>query len=100
MSSNLKPLHRTITLDYGILISGSLTLILENNERTVLRPGDIVVQRGTLHAWENEGTEWARMYFVLLRESLGILFSFGTDKSSVLPCSAAEKVKRPDEEPR
>ena len=56
MSSNLKPLHRTITLDYGILISGSLTLILENNERTVLRPGDIVVQRGTLHAWENEGT--------------------------------------------
>ncbi|EKM52480.1 uncharacterized protein PHACADRAFT_260922 [Phanerochaete carnosa HHB-10118-sp] len=59
-------LHRTVTLDYGILMNGTLTLVLDDNKRAILKPGDVVVQRGTIHAWVNETDEWARAYFVLL----------------------------------
>lgn len=65
----LQPFHRTITLDYGIVLSGSLTLILDDDKRAVLNAGDVIVQRGTIHGWVNEGTEWARVFFVLLRKS-------------------------------
>jgi quercetin dioxygenase-like cupin family protein len=57
--------HRTETVDYGIVISGELVLLLEDRE-VVLRPGDVVVQRGTNHAWANRGTEIARVAFVLV----------------------------------
>jgi len=60
------PFHRTVTLDYGIVLSGSLTLILDDDKRAVLNAGDVIVQRGTIHGWVNEGTEWARVFFVLL----------------------------------
>lgn len=57
--------HRTETVDYGIMISGELVLMLEDRE-VVLRPGDVVVQRGTNHAWANRGDEVARIAFVLV----------------------------------
>ncbi|KAL5533582.1 hypothetical protein ACEPAG_42 [Sanghuangporus baumii] len=60
------PFHRTVTFDYAILTYGQLTLILDDDKRVDLRPGDVVIQRGTIHAWHNEGTEWARMYCVML----------------------------------
>lgn len=59
------PMHRTSTIDYCILMQGSLTLILEDREIT-LKAGDVVVQRGTNHAWENRGDVPARMAFVML----------------------------------
>jgi hypothetical protein len=58
-------MHRTETLDYGILISGELWLMLDEDE-VRLEPGDIVIQRGTNHAWSNRTEEMARMIFVLL----------------------------------
>ena len=45
-------MHRTRTLDYMVAIEGEIVLILDDSE-TVLKPGDVVVQRGTDHAWEN-----------------------------------------------
>ncbi len=45
-------MHRTPTLDYVIILSGELYLIMEDGE-TKLGPGDIVIQRGTDHAWSN-----------------------------------------------
>ena len=51
-----------------ITASDTLTLVLDGDERVVMKPGDVVVQRGTIHAWVNETDEWARMYFVLLRK--------------------------------
>lgn len=57
--------HRTETVDYGIVISGELVLLLEDRE-VVLRQGDVVVQRGTNHAWANRGDEVARVAFVLV----------------------------------
>lgn len=57
--------HRTETVDYGIMISGELVLLLEDSE-VVLRPGDVVVQRGTNHAWANRSDEIALVAFVLV----------------------------------
>jgi quercetin dioxygenase-like cupin family protein len=56
------PMHRTRTLDYVIVIEGELTLILDDSEVT-LAAGDVVVQRGTDHAWENRSTALARAAF-------------------------------------
>ena len=55
-------MHRTQTLDYVVVISGELVLILDDSE-VGLRQGDVVVQRGTDHAWENRGASVARAAF-------------------------------------
>jgi quercetin dioxygenase-like cupin family protein len=60
------PMHRTSSLDYGILLSGGVSLELDEGAITDLHPGDVVIQRGTIHAWINRGTTTARMAFVLL----------------------------------
>ena len=60
------PMHRTSSLDYGLLLSGDLSLELDNGVVTDLHPGDVVVQRGTIHAWINRGKVTARMAFVLM----------------------------------
>jgi mannose-6-phosphate isomerase-like protein (cupin superfamily) len=59
------PVHRTASVDYGIVLSGEVTLVLDDSEVT-LSAGDIVVQRGTDHAWANRGTETATVVFVLV----------------------------------
>jgi mannose-6-phosphate isomerase-like protein (cupin superfamily) len=55
-------MHRTRTLDYAIVISGEIVLHLTDSEVT-LGPGEVVVQRGTDHAWENRSNEVTRMAF-------------------------------------
>lgn len=45
--------HRTETLDYNILMGGELVLMVDEGE-TTLHPGDVVIQRNTLHAWRND----------------------------------------------
>lgn len=60
------PMHRTSSLDYGIVISGQLELELDDGRKTLLHPGDIVVQRGTMHLWRNPSdSEPCRIVFVL-----------------------------------
>jgi len=59
------PVHRTASIDYGIVLEGEITLVLDDSEVT-LGPGDIVVQRGTDHAWANRGQVSARVVFVLV----------------------------------
>ena len=55
-------MHRTRTLDYVVLVEGELVLILDDGE-VILKPGDVVVQRGTDHAWENRSDTIARAAF-------------------------------------
>ena len=55
-------MHRTQTIDYVVMIEGELVLLLEDSEVT-LRQGDVVVQRGTNHAWENRSDRTARAAF-------------------------------------
>src|SRR5215469_15293107 len=61
----VSPVHRTQSVDYGIVLDGEVVLVLDDSE-TVLRAGDVVVQRGTAHRWENRTQRTARMAFVLV----------------------------------
>jgi quercetin dioxygenase-like cupin family protein len=67
----MQPFHRTVTLDYGIITKGSIVVELNHGERVTLNEGDTIIQRGTIHNWRNESTEWARMYCVML--GMGLL---------------------------
>lgn len=58
-------MHLTKTVDYIILLSGEVTLLLDEDERD-LKPFDVVVQRGTNHAWINKGKEPALLVAVLI----------------------------------
>ena len=61
------PMHRTSSVDYGIVISGRVELELDDGAKTLLGPGDIVVQRGTIHLWRNPSdSEICRIVFILI----------------------------------
>jgi len=57
-------MHSTPTIDYAILLSGQLVAVLERGE-TVMNAGDVLIQRGTVHAWANRSGKPARVAFVL-----------------------------------
>ncbi|TMV88624.1 cupin domain-containing protein [Thioclava sp. BHET1] len=57
-------MHRTESVDYGIVLEGQIVLLLDEEE-VVLEQGDMVVQRGTIHAWTNRTNEITRMLFIL-----------------------------------
>ena len=60
-------MHRTKSLDYAVIVAGEVELILDTGEVQRLKVGDVVVQRGNMHAWRNPSeTEWARMFTVQL----------------------------------
>jgi quercetin dioxygenase-like cupin family protein len=64
--NNMAVVHRTQSLDYGVVLEGQIELILEEGEPTLMHRGDVAVQRATMHGWRNPSeTEWARMLFVL-----------------------------------
>ncbi len=58
-------MHRTETLDYAIVLEGEMTMVMEASE-TLLNAGDVVIQRGTSHAWSNRSGAICRMAFVLI----------------------------------
>ena len=58
-------MHRTESIDYGIVIEGEITLVLDDGEAP-LKPGSVVIQRGTNHAWANRSGRMCRMLFVLV----------------------------------
>ena len=58
-------MHRTESIDYGVVIEGEMTLVLDDSE-VLLKAGSVVVQRGTNHAWANRSGRPCRMLFVLL----------------------------------
>ena len=60
------PMHRTSSIDYGIVMSGSIEIELENNVYKTIYAGQIIVQRGTIHKWRNPSNlEICRIIFVL-----------------------------------
>ncbi|OJD34918.1 cupin domain protein [Diplodia corticola] len=61
------PMHRTVSLDYGVVLEGEIELMLDSGEKRVMKRGDISIQRGTNHAWRNlSDTQWGRMVYILL----------------------------------
>lgn len=60
------PMHRTETVDVGIVLEGETWLLLDDGSETRIGVGDAVVQRGTNHAWANRSDRPVRMVFVLI----------------------------------
>jgi mannose-6-phosphate isomerase-like protein (cupin superfamily) len=58
-------MHRTETIDYGIVLDGEITLLVDIGE-VIVRAGDIVVQRGTNHGWANRSGKNCRIAFILI----------------------------------
>jgi mannose-6-phosphate isomerase-like protein (cupin superfamily) len=59
-------MHTTPTVDYAVVLEGEIVLDLDAGETTLLRPGDVVVQNGTRHAWRNSGSTPATIFVVLI----------------------------------
>ena len=57
--------HMTDTIDYAICLEGEVWAILDEGE-TLMRAGDVLIQRGTYHAWANRSDRVARMAFILI----------------------------------
>ena len=64
-TSRAPGMHKTATVDYAVVLRGEVTLLLDEGEAT-LKPGDLVVQRGTNHAWVVRGSEPALIAVVML----------------------------------
>jgi quercetin dioxygenase-like cupin family protein len=60
------PMHRTNSIDYGIVISGEVELELDDGAKTTVGEGGIIVQRGTNHLWRNASDKPCRIAFVLI----------------------------------
>ncbi len=58
------PMHATDTIDYLVVVAGEITFITETGE-TLLRAGDVLVDRGSMHAWRNDGDQTCRIINVL-----------------------------------
>ncbi len=58
-------MHRTETVDYAVVLEGEITLLLDEGE-VMLKAGDVVIQRGTIHAWRNHTSKPTRMLYVLM----------------------------------
>jgi mannose-6-phosphate isomerase-like protein (cupin superfamily) len=59
-------MHRTATLDYDVVLEGTVGLELDDGVVVTLHPGDVVVQNGTRHRWLNQGDTVARMLAVTI----------------------------------
>jgi mannose-6-phosphate isomerase-like protein (cupin superfamily) len=58
-------MHRTKTIDYALILSGEIDMLLDDSE-VHLKAGDVVIQRGTNHAWVNRGNQPCQVAFVML----------------------------------
>ena len=58
-------MHRTETIDYALILSGEITMILDDQD-VLLKAGDVVVQCGTNHAWSNRSGAVCEVMFVLI----------------------------------
>ena len=76
-------MHRTETIDYAVVLEGGITLILDDQD-VQLTAGDVVIQRGTSHAWSNRSQKVCRMLYVLIdgrfAPDLAALFENGSDQ--------------------
>lgn len=58
--------HWTPSVDYWILLEGEMLMLLSDGSETVVDPGTVVIQNGTVHAWRNSGTKPAKIVAVLV----------------------------------
>jgi quercetin dioxygenase-like cupin family protein len=59
-------MHRTLSLDYCVVLSGEIVLRLDGGEEKTAREGDVIIQQGSNHQWMNQTGETCRLLFVML----------------------------------
>lgn len=59
--------HRSMTLDYIFVLKGEIVLTLDDGSRTVVKENETVIQQATMHGWDNETDDWARLLCVLIK---------------------------------
>ncbi|KAF7298029.1 Cupin-2 domain-containing protein [Mycena chlorophos] len=60
------PMHRTLSVDYAVVLSGEIVLALDNGEEKTIKTGEVMVQRGANHAWHNRTKEVCRVLVVMV----------------------------------
>lgn len=63
-------MHKTETVDFAIVVSGEIFLVMDEDE-TLMRAGDVCIQRATNHVWSNRSNQPCRMAFVLIDAATG-----------------------------
>ena len=57
-------MHRTASLDYAVILEGEVWAVIDGGE-TLMKKGDVLIQRGTIHAWSNRSDKPCTILFVL-----------------------------------
>ena len=70
-------MHRTQSEDFGIVIEGEIELLLASGEKTTLKKGNVVVQRGTNHQWINTSDKYCVMAFILVHSDKPVVEKTG-----------------------
>jgi quercetin dioxygenase-like cupin family protein len=60
------PMHRTLSVDYAVVLSGSIWMTLDGGDETEIKTGEFILQRGVNHLWENRGDVPCRVLFVMI----------------------------------
>jgi len=79
------PMHRTLSLDYAVVLSGEIVCTLDGGEEKVIKAGEFVVQRGVNHEWHNRGSETCRIMFVMLGAEKIVLADGEVLEETVIP---------------
>jgi quercetin dioxygenase-like cupin family protein len=59
-------MHKTETIDYIVVLSGTLSMLLDDGTELTMKPHDVMIQRGTVHGWANRGSEPCRFATVVI----------------------------------
>jgi quercetin dioxygenase-like cupin family protein len=78
------PMHRTLSLDYGIVMDGEIVLKLDNGIEKVIKTGEFIIQRGTNHQWINRTDETCRIAFVMIGATK-VKLANGTELDEIEP---------------
>ncbi|KAK5274902.1 hypothetical protein LTR96_001503 [Exophiala xenobiotica] len=92
------PMHRTVSLDYGVVLEGEVELELDSGERRRIPRGDIFVQRGTAHRWHNVSDKQpARLLAVQLDSKPIVIEGMGEELAEDFNVPAAQPVTHTSE---
>ncbi|KAI0888770.1 uncharacterized protein GGS22DRAFT_62941 [Annulohypoxylon maeteangense] len=69
------PMHRTLSLDYAVVLAGEIVLALDSREERMVKAGEFIVQQGVNHAWHNRTDEVCRIAFVGVGAEMVVLGS-------------------------
>lgn len=78
-------MHRTTSLDYIVVLSGEILLGMEDGQEVRVKAGEIIVQRGTMHSWRNDGYATCRMLVALVDAEKVVVKDNGQVLESVAP---------------